>query len=165
LPSPATADADADLYRLAHPGALAVDITPAPAGFAARLGEMERARLLMAATPWVSDMARLGVADAWEASFFGDCEDDALAGLEWLVAELRWPRDAFGIMVRRKTPALVSHAVLCAWIAVDLPARSRSGSASAEAGGPEHLPQAWCLDPLADGIQRLRDLAGTWYRA
>lgn len=134
-------------FLSANPAALARTITPASVAFAERLGELEAVRQRMVLTPWISDLERLGARDHWEITFEGDCEDKALAGLEVLV-ERGWPRDAFGLFIRRGTEGEADHAVLCVSI---LGPTLRSAT-------------AWCLDPLRPSLQKLSAMPGAWRR-
>lgn len=120
---------------------------PAPPSFSERLGELEAVRRQMQVTPWISDLERLGAPDWWEVTFTGDCEDKALAGLEALVAR-GWPREAFGLFIRRGTDGEPDHAILCVSI---LGPSLRSAT-------------AWCLDPLLPSVQKLSAMPGAWRR-
>lgn len=140
--------AGATAFWAGNPDMLARIIVPAPPHFAQRLDELEAVRAEMARTPWQSDLERHGVADFWEASFDGDCEDKALAGLEMLVAR-GWPRPAFGLFLRPGTSGRPDHAVLCVSI------RGASGRSAT----------AWCADALQPAIARLSTLPGPWRRS
>ena len=91
---------------------LADRAVPAPAEFLARTAELVEAHRLMQAARYVPDPPGT---DVWRASWEGDCEDIALAALEWLV-ERGWPRESMRIAVGRVEAgpyAGQAHAILC----------------------------------------------------